>query len=148
MSLPPDTPSDTPDTPPALPATQPSADALAEWQSLLVQAHYQQSPLAILSGMVISALMSAVLWSSVPRPLVLLWLVSVEVLMGLRLPPKKKPGMFSSPEPSVYVLSSTSLVLLRGKGGMAQNAGMPRSSGLGLKQRLMVRDPDMPSISA
>ena len=41
---------------------------------------------------------------------------AVSVLQGLRLPPKKKPGMFSSPEPSIFVLSSTSLVLLRGKG--------------------------------
>lgn len=41
---------------------------------------------------------------------------AVSVLQGLRLPPKKKPGMFSRAEPSRFVLSSTSLVLLRGKG--------------------------------
>lgn len=41
---------------------------------------------------------------------------AVSVLQGLRLPPTKKPGMFSRSEPSRFVLSSTSLVLLRGKG--------------------------------
>lgn len=41
---------------------------------------------------------------------------AVSVLQGLRLPPKKKPGMFSRAEPPRFVLSSTSLVLLRGKG--------------------------------
>ncbi len=41
---------------------------------------------------------------------------AVSMLQGLRLPPKKKGGMFSRPEPSRFVLSSTSLVLLRGKG--------------------------------
>ena len=37
------------------------------------------------------------------------------VLLGLRLQPAKKPGMFSRAEPSRFLLSSTSLVLLRGK---------------------------------
>ena len=41
---------------------------------------------------------------------------AISVLQGLRLPPTKKPGMFSRPEPSRFVLSSTSLVLLRGRG--------------------------------
>jgi hypothetical protein len=41
---------------------------------------------------------------------------AVSVLQGLRLPPTKKPGMFSRGEPSRFVLLSTSLVLLRGKG--------------------------------
>jgi hypothetical protein len=41
---------------------------------------------------------------------------AVAVLHGLRMPPKKAPGMFSRAEPSRFVLSSTSLVLLRGKG--------------------------------
>jgi hypothetical protein len=41
---------------------------------------------------------------------------AVAVLQGLRLPPKKKPSVFSRAEPSRFVLSSTSLVLLRGKG--------------------------------
>jgi len=38
------------------------------------------------------------------------------VLQGLRLPPTKSPGMFGRAEPSRFVLSSTSLVLLRGRG--------------------------------
>lgn len=41
---------------------------------------------------------------------------AISVLQGLRLPPAKKPGMFSRAEPSRFVLSSTSLVLLRGRG--------------------------------
>ena len=41
---------------------------------------------------------------------------AIAVLQGLRLPPTKKPGMFSRPEPSRFLLSSTSLVLLRGRG--------------------------------
>jgi hypothetical protein len=40
----------------------------------------------------------------------------VSVLQGLRLPPKKKGGMFSTPEPPRFVLSSTTLVLVRGRG--------------------------------
>ncbi len=40
----------------------------------------------------------------------------MSVLQGLRLPPKKKGGMFSTPEPPRFVLSSTTLVLLRGRG--------------------------------
>ena len=41
---------------------------------------------------------------------------AISVLQGLRLPPTRKPSMFSRPEPSRFVLSSTSLVLLRGRG--------------------------------
>jgi hypothetical protein len=40
----------------------------------------------------------------------------VSVLQGLRLPPKKKGGMFSTPEAPRFVLSSTTLVLVRGRG--------------------------------
>jgi diguanylate cyclase (GGDEF)-like protein len=82
MNLPPETSSA---LPPASTATRSGPDAVVEWQSMLVQAHYQQSPLAVLSGMLMSALMSAVLWPSVPHALLLPWLVSVELLMGLRL---------------------------------------------------------------
>ncbi|HLE66296.1 MAG TPA: hypothetical protein VI730_04030 [Burkholderiales bacterium] len=41
---------------------------------------------------------------------------AISLLQGLRLPPTKSPGMFSRAEPSRFVLSSTSLVLLRGRG--------------------------------
>src|SRR5882672_7530740 len=40
---------------------------------------------------------------------------AVSVLRGLRLPPAEKPGFFGSAKPSTYVLSSTTLLLLRGK---------------------------------
>ncbi|HEX9397694.1 MAG TPA: hypothetical protein VF943_13260 [Burkholderiales bacterium] len=39
----------------------------------------------------------------------------VSVLLGLRIPPVKKGGLFSRADPSRYVLSSTTLILLRGK---------------------------------
>ena len=39
----------------------------------------------------------------------------VSVLQGLRIPPKKKGGLFTRGDPSTYVLSSTTLILLRGK---------------------------------
>lgn len=40
---------------------------------------------------------------------------AVSVLQGLRLPPKKKGGLFSTPEPPRFVISTTTLVLLRGR---------------------------------
>ena len=40
----------------------------------------------------------------------------VSVLQGMRLPPTKKPGLFSRAEPPRYVLTTTSLLVLRGKG--------------------------------
>ena len=39
----------------------------------------------------------------------------VSVLLGTRIPPVKKGGLFRRADPSRYVLSSTTLVLLRGK---------------------------------
>jgi len=39
----------------------------------------------------------------------------VSVLQGLRIPGKKKGGLFTRGDPSTYVLSSTTLILLRGK---------------------------------
>jgi len=40
---------------------------------------------------------------------------AMAVMRGLRLPPAESGGLFSSPKPSQYVLSSTTVILLRGK---------------------------------
>jgi len=40
---------------------------------------------------------------------------AVSVLRGLRLPPAEKTGFFAAAKPSQYILSTTTLVLLRGK---------------------------------
>jgi hypothetical protein len=39
----------------------------------------------------------------------------MSVIRGLRLPPAESGGLFSSAKPSQFVLSSTSVILLRGK---------------------------------
>ena len=86
MSRPPTRPLPLPtETLPATTAPQSSAEAAAAWDSMLLLAHYQHTPLAVTSGMALSALITFVLWSSAPHAALLWWLSSAETTMGLRL---------------------------------------------------------------
>jgi diguanylate cyclase (GGDEF)-like protein len=69
----------------ASPATGAGNDPSTQWQTLLVDAHYQQSPLVVMSGLALSALMCRVLWASAPQKLLLIWLAAIQTLMLLRL---------------------------------------------------------------
>ncbi len=66
-------------------ATGAGADTSTQWQIMLVDAHYQQSPLVVVSGLVLSALMCRVLWTSAPQTPLLIWLALIQTLMLLRL---------------------------------------------------------------
>ncbi len=62
-----------------------AADAAATWDTLLLLSHYQHTPQAVLSGMALSVLITAVLWQAVAHTVLLPWLACVETLMGMRL---------------------------------------------------------------
>jgi diguanylate cyclase (GGDEF)-like protein len=62
-----------------------SEEAAADWDTLLLLTHYRHTPQAVLSGMVLSALMAYVLWDVAPHPALPCWLVIVETMMVLRL---------------------------------------------------------------
>jgi diguanylate cyclase (GGDEF)-like protein len=56
-----------------------------DWDTLLLQMHYRHTPQAVLSGMVLSALIAFVLWEVAPHPALTVWLLSVQTMMVLRL---------------------------------------------------------------
>ena len=71
-------------TPPSTSRDTRSTEATA-WEQLLLDAHYRQTPQAVISGMVLSAVMAAVLWPSAPQSALLGWLAAVQTMMVLRL---------------------------------------------------------------
>jgi diguanylate cyclase (GGDEF)-like protein len=88
----PDTASDTRTGTAALqPGSAVGADAGADsthtsdWDTLLLRTHYRHTPQAVVSGMVLSALIAFVLWGVAPQPALAVWLVSVETMMVARL---------------------------------------------------------------
>jgi diguanylate cyclase (GGDEF)-like protein len=79
------TPDPSPTAAPESPALRSAAQAAAEWKSRLLLSHYQHTPQAVLSGMVLSALIASVLWAQAPHTMLLQWLANVETMMALRL---------------------------------------------------------------
>jgi len=79
------TPDPCPTAPHESPALRSDAQEAAEWKARLLLSHYQHTPQAVLSGMVLSALIASVLWAHAPHPRLLQWLASVETMMALRL---------------------------------------------------------------
>ncbi|MBP8270252.1 MAG: EAL domain-containing protein [Sphaerotilus sp.] len=66
-------------------ATRSEPDAAAAWERLLLLSHYRHTAQAVISGMVLSALIAFVLRNVAPPSALLAWLLSVETLMALRL---------------------------------------------------------------